>query len=225
MKLEQRTLQVLKNYATINPSIMFKQGNVISTISPIQTVMSKATLPNQIPATFAIIDLSRFLGVLSLFESPEITLNENFLVVGDKNKQVQYTYADPKLIVAPGEKEIKLPSVDVSFQLENEDLQSVLKAMGVLGLPEIAISGEDGKINIEAINSKNPNGDKYSVQVNSPISVVDKNAKFRMIITAENLKVLPGSYTVNVSSKGLIQLKGNDIEYWIATESSSSYVV
>lgn len=217
MKLEGRTLQILKNFASINPSLQFKQGSFITTISPNKTMMAKAAIKEHIPHTFAIYDLSRFLGVLSLFESPTLTLEDKFLIVNGGGRQVQYTYADPKLIVTPGDKEVKIPSVDIQFDLKSEILQSVLKAMGVLGLPEIAVTGEDGKMSVQAIDSKNPSSDKFSIDVGTT------NATFRMIFLSENIKMLNEDYKVEISSKGIAHFKGSDVEYWIATESSSTY--
>lgn len=217
MKLEGRTLQILKNFATINPSLQFKQGSFITTISPNKTMMAKAAIKEHIPHTFAIYDLSRFLGVLSLFESPTLALEERLLVIKGSGRQVQYTYADPKLIVTPGDKEVKIPSTEIEFDLKADVLQGVLKAMGVLGLPEIAVTGEDGVMSVQAIDSKNPSSDKYSVDVGTT------NATFRMIFLAENIKVLSEDFRVSISSKGIAHFKGSDVEYWIATESSSTY--
>lgn len=223
MKLESRTLQILKNFSTINPSLQFKQGSFITTISPLKTVMAKAVIKEHIPHTFAIYELSRFLGVLSLFDSPNITLENKYLIISSEGKQVQYTYADPKLIVVPGDKEIKLPELEICFTLESQVLQQVLKAMGVLGLPEIAVTGENGIIYIQALDSKNPSSDTYSIKIESPIYNVDAQARFKMIFLAENIKILPEAYRMSISSRGLAHLQSNDIEYWITTESSSSY--
>ena len=224
MKLEGRTLQILKNYATINPSLQFKEGDsngsVLVTVSPNKTVMAKARVTESIPSPFAIYDLSRFLGVLSLFDKPNIKLEDKFLVVNSGNnlsRTVKYTYADPKLIVAPGDKEIKLPDPEIKFQLSSDVLLSVLRAMSVMGLPELSITGEDGNMFIEAIDSKNPSSDNYRVPVGST------NDVFKMIFLAENIKILPEDYDVEISSKGIAHFKGKDIEYWIATESSSTY--
>ncbi len=217
MKLEGRTLQILKNFASINPSLQFKQGSFITTISPNKTMMAKASIKEHIPHTFAIYDLSRFLGVLSLFESPTLILEDKFLTVNGSGRRVQYTYADPKLIVTPGDKEVKIPSTDIQFDLKAEVLQSVLKAMGVLGLPEIAVTGEDGIMSVQAIDSKNPSSDKFSVEVGTT------NATFKMIFLSENIKMLGDDYKVSISSKGIAHFKGSDVEYWIATESSSTY--
>lgn len=227
MKFEGRTLQILKNYATINPSLQFRKGSgngsTLTTMSPNKTVMAKASIKEDIPSDFAIYDLSRFLGVLSLFDSPNIILDTSHLNISGNSRQVQYTYADPKMIVSPGDKEVKLPEPEISFSLQSDVLQSVVKAMGVLGLPEIAVAGNKGAIKVQAIDSKNPSSDVYSVDITSPIYSINQNAEFKMIFLAENIKILPEHYLLSISSKGIAHFKGNDIEYWVATESSSTY--
>lgn len=216
MKLEARTLQILKNFSTINPSIVFKPGNAISTMTPNSTLLAKATIKESIPSSFAINELSRFLGVLSLFEEPELVLDEKFLIIKDKNRQVQYTYGDERNIVSPT-KDIKLPETEINFRLTNDTLQGVLKAMAVLGLPEIAVTGEGGTLSVEAVKLSNPTSDKFSVVVGS----TDK--EFKMIFLAENIKIISGDYDVCISSKGIGHFKGDNIEYYIATEASSVY--
>ena len=74
MKLTSRTLQVLKNFSTINPSLLFKNGSVITTMSPNKTVMARATVGEVFPQTYAIYDLSRFIGVLSMFNDPDVAM-------------------------------------------------------------------------------------------------------------------------------------------------------
>lgn len=217
MKLEGRTLQILKNYCTINPSLQFKQGNHLTTVSPTKTLMAKAEIKEDIPSTFAIYDLSRFLGVLSLFDSPSIVLDEKFLNIQDSNRSVQYTFADPKLIVTPGEKEISFPDPEIKFTLTSSVLQDVLKAMSIMSLPELAVSGRDGKMYVEAINTHNPTSDKFSVQVG------ETQDTFKMIFLAENIKIIVEDYSVGISSRGIAHFKGSDIQYWIATESSSTF--
>jgi len=217
MKFEARTLQILKNFSTINPSLQFKEGSILSTVSPNKTVMAKATIKENIPSTFSIYDLSKFLGVLSLFDSPEISLEEKYLIIKGNSKQVQYTYADPRNIVLPGEKEIKLPELEINFQLTSDTLQSVLKAMGVLGLPEIAVTGENGVLSVQAVNTKNPSSDNFSIDVGQT------SLTFKMIFLAENIKIIQDEYDVSISSKGIAHFKGKDIEYWVATESSSTF--
>ena len=97
------------------------------------------------------------------------------------------------------------------------DLQSVLKAASVLGLPEIAFAGIDGEIVLEAVNSKNPTTDRYGVTVGSTSDT------FNMYMKVENLKLMPNDYTVNLSSKGLSCFVSDNVKYFIAIESNSTF--
>lgn len=217
MQFEPRTLQVLKNFNSINPNLGFKKGSVIKTISPNRTIIAKATVPESFPQDFAIYDLSKFLSVLSLFDKPELKFHEKFLqIVRDKNK-VNYTFADSDHVKHAPEKDLKLPSVDVEFTMTPEMFSSVTKAMSVLGLPEIVIEGKNGVLSLQARDSKNPSGDLYAVEVG------ETSKTFTVIFKAENLKLLPGSYEVQVSSKGFSYFKGAGIDYWVAIESSSKF--
>lgn len=217
MKFNARTIQILRNFSTINPSIVFKPGNEIKTISSSKTVMARATIDTSIDQQFAIYDLGKFLGAISMFESPELTLGQSAMVISEGNEKLSYTYAEPSLILVPPEKEVVLPSPEVEFDLPNEALNRVIKALGIIGAPEIAVTGDGDNIYVEALNVKNQSESTYRVQVGK----TDKT--FRMVFLAENIKVLPEDYRVSISSRGLSHFKANDIEYWIAIEASSKY--
>lgn len=217
MKLDSRTTQILKNFASINPSILFKPGNKLATISAGKTVMARANINQEIDGTFAIYDLSRFLGTISLFAEPELTVQEKYMEISQGKRKLNYTFTEPSLIVTPPDKEIKLPDPEVSFAITADELQEVIKALSVLSLPEIAVVGDGSRITVQAIDSKNPSGDVYSVDVG------ETSARFRMILRAENLKLLPGDYNVEISSKGLSHFSSSDVEYFIAVESNSTY--
>lgn len=217
MKLESKTIQILKNFASINPSLMFKPGQTLSTVSPLKTLMAKAIIDEIVPSQFAIYDLSKFLGVLTLFESPELTIGERSMEISGNQQKVNYTFADPKLIVTPNDKEIIMPECEIQFRLLGDDLTKVLKAMGVLQLPEIAVTGNGSEMFVEAIDSKNPSSDSYKVQVGTT------SYTFKMIFKAENVKIMAGDYDVSISSKGIAHFKGQVVEYWVATEASSTF--
>jgi len=216
IKLEPKTINVLKNFSSINASLLFKPGNVLATFSTTKTVMAKATIEQTFEKQFAIYDLSRFLSTLSLFTDPTLEIGEKFLTIAGTGKSMRYGYADEKLIIVPPEKGIKLPEVDVSFKLTNEALVDVMKGLGVLRLPEIAVVGDGTDINLQAIDSKNPFSDVYSVNVGK----TDKT--FRMVFKSENIKVLPGDYDVEISSKGISHFTGKGVEYWVAVEANAS---
>jgi hypothetical protein len=218
MKLTSRTLQVLKNFSTINPSLLFKAGSVITTMSPTKTIMARAVVKETFPTTYAIFDLSRFIGVLSMFNDPDIIMQDNYLVISENNKTVNYTYADPKMIVTPPDKQIKFPEdAEINFVLPADMLQSVLKAINILQMSELMVGSTDGKVFVGAIDTKNPTGDTYKIEVGTT------EHSFNMIFKAENIKLIAGDYDVKITSRGLGHFKGDDVEYWIPTESSSNF--
>ena len=217
MKLSQDTITILKNFSTINQSIIFKPGNVIRTISPQKTVMASATVPDEFPREAGIYNLSRFLSTLSMYSEPDLTF-EDKRVLFKQGKSMSYlTYTDASMIVAPPQKQIDLPGIDVSVKMSAENLQNVLKATGILGLPEVAFVGQDGSCYLKAIDSSNPSADSHSIDVG------ETEDTFSLIIKTENLQILPGDYTVELSSKGISKFTGKQATYFVAIESKSTY--
>jgi len=98
MKLSENTISVLKNFATINPSVLIKQGNTIATISPQRTILARATVEEEFPQQFAIYELAKFLGVLSLFKEPELEFGPQQVMITSGKQSVNYTYADPSMV-------------------------------------------------------------------------------------------------------------------------------
>jgi hypothetical protein len=217
MKIDTSTINVLKNFAKINPSIVIMEGNTLKTISPSKTIMAKATVTTDFANRFAIYNLDRFISTLSLFNEPELSFSEKYVDIADSGKKTHYTYADENTITKVPEKEINLPSIDASFKITNANLNDIQRALGVLGLPEIVITGDGVNVCLQAADTKNPSGDVYSII----IGTTDKT--FKAIFKSENIKIIPGDYDVSISARGISHFKGNDVEYWIAVESTSTF--
>lgn len=222
MNLSEQTINVLKNFSQINPSILFKPGQVLHTVSPQKTVMAKATVDETFPSGGAIYDLNRFLGVLSLFDEPELIFNEQMVVVEKDKKKINYTFADPQMIISPPDKEISFPDPEVTVDVTWSEIQQVLRAASVMQLPEVALIGSSGEVYLSAIDSKNPTADVYSSQVG------ETNDEFTFIFKVENLKLLNLSYLIQVSERGIAKFTstntyGPKIEYWVATEANSTF--
>ena len=66
MQLSKETLNLIKNFASINGSLMLKSGNKLATISEGKNVMAEVTITETFPSDFGIYDLHEFLGVTSL---------------------------------------------------------------------------------------------------------------------------------------------------------------
>lgn len=219
MKISQNTLAVLKNFSTFNKSILVRQGNVLKTITAGKNVFARAEVEEVFPQDFAIYELSKFLGAISLFNNPDFEFFDGYLKISEGKNYIRYTYADPSLIVTPPEKEIVLPSKDIYFEISEQDLNTVQKALGVLGMPEVSIVGEDGTIYVKANNNKVPGSDQYSIAV----GITD--ASFNMIFKGEYLKFINANYQVTVSAKGIAEFKSDAASYWVATEQNSKFGV
>lgn len=221
MKFSESTINVLKNFASINAGMQFKEGSVVRTISKGQNVLGKATVTETFEKDFVIYDLNRFLSLCSSLTDPEIVINSdaNNLTVKSGTSKTTYGLADESMIVAPPVKELKIENSEVNFKLTKDDMNQVLKMSGILGLPNIAVTGNGFEISISALDIKNTDSDNFSINVGRT------SANFRMIFVTENLKMIPGTYDVAISSKGISHFKHvtDQIEYWIATEAGSKY--
>jgi hypothetical protein len=219
MKIEPKTLSVMKNFSSINPSLLFRAGNVLATVSPTKSVLAKARIDQTFEKQFAIFDLSRFIGVMTLFDNPDLEFGDKSVCMKSDGRELEYRYADVNTIIVPPEKDLVLPSIDVEFTLSAVHLADVQRALGALGMPEIAVAGDRDDLWLQVTDSKNLNGDSFRIKVGN----TDK--KFHLVFRAENLKLIQQDYTVQISSKGLSHFKGNtviEIEYWITLEAKAS---
>ena len=220
MKLSDKTLSVLKNFSTINQSILFKQGSKLRTISVMKNILAEATVTEEIPKDFGIYDLNQFLNGLSLHQSPELDfVNDGHVVIKEGRMRTKYFFADPNVIITPPEKAIDLPSEDVSFELSTDQLDKLLKAAAIYQLPDLAVVGSSGVVKILVRDKKNDTSNDFSVIVGE----TDKEFSFNFKV--ENIKILPGTYDVSVSSKLLSRFtsKNQDLTYYIALEPDSTF--
>ena len=220
MKLSEKTLTLLKNFSSINQSILFKEGSSLRTISVMKNILAEATIEEEIPKDFGIYDLNQFLNGLSLHQHPELDFgSEGYAVIREGKMRSKYFFADPNVIVTPPEKEIALPSEDVCFQLNTQQLDKLLKAAAVYQLPDLSAVGEAGVVKLVVRDKKNDTSNDFSIVVG------ETDAEFSFNFKVENIKILPGSYDVVVSSKLLSRFSNQDfdLKYYIALEPDSTF--
>jgi hypothetical protein len=217
MKINSKTLSVLKNFAGINPSIIVKPGNVVKTLSGGKTVLARAVVPDTFEKQFAIYNMSQFIACISMFTNPDLDFGETSVRISDTNESFTYHYADPSIIVSPPDKDITVPSEEARFRLTNADFSNVAKALGILGVPEVAVVGDGDKIMLQAVDSKTTSSNFYSVDVGETDKV------FRAIFKSENLKMIPDDYEVVLSSAGISKFSGAEATYFVAIEASSTF--
>ena len=220
MKLSEKTLNILKNFSSINQSILVKQGNQLRTISVAKNILAEAEIKEDFPRDFAIYDLNQFLNGLSLHQDPEMDFSpDSYVTIREGKRRVKYFYADPNVIISPPEKAIQLPSQDVCFQLDSITLEKLLKAAAVYQLPDLCAVGEAGVIKLVVRDKKNDTSNEFAIVVGE----TDKEFTFNFKV--ENIKIIPGAYDVIVSSKLLSQFTNSthDLKYYIALEPDSTF--
>ena len=224
MKLSSHTTSVLKNFATINQNLVIKEGNTIATMSAMKNIVAKAEVEENFPQEVAIYDLNEFLGALSLFTSPILEFNDNYVLISEETKpstKMKYFYSDPSVVTSPN-KMITMPSEEVKFTMSNEDLSKLKRAAGAIGAPDMVLEREGNTSSITVKDKKNDTANNYSLDVDT-----SGDGEFNFFFKVENMKLLDGTYDVAISSKNISHYKNksSDIEYWIALEPESTYNV
>ena len=220
MKLSESTLSVLKNFSTINQSIIFKQGRKLRTISVMKNILAEATIDEELPKDFGIYDLNQFLNGMGLHQSPELDFaNDSYVVIKEGRMRTKYFFADANVIITPPDKPIELPSEDVTFDLSTDQLDKLLKAAAVYQLPDLSAVGENGVVKLVVRDKKNDTSNDFAITVGETESTFSFNFK------VENIKILPGTYDVVVSQKLLSRFtsKNHDLTYYIALEPDSTF--
>ncbi len=221
MKLSDKTLTLLKNFSSINQSILFKEGNSLRTISVMKNILAEATIDEEFPKDFGIYDLNQFLNGMGLHQHPELDFeNDGYVVIREGKMRSKYFFADPNVIITPpSDKEINLPSEDVSFELSSQQLDKLKKAAAVYALPDISAIGEAGVVKLVVRDKKNDTSNDFSIVVGETDDTFVFNFK------EENLKILPGTYDVSVSKKLLSRFTSRDYDltYYIALEPDSKF--
>jgi hypothetical protein len=217
MQISNQTMEILKNFATVNPSIAFKAGNKIRTVSEQKNILAEATVVEDFPKDFAIYELNQFLGLVSLFENGDMEFGDKRVTLTEGTTKSQYTYTDQSMVTTPPEKNIDLPSEEVTFSMPKDVFARVQNAANQLQLPEIVVRGDGETVKLVATDVKNPTSNEFAVNVG------EDTHTFNFVFKTENFKMIAGDYTVTISAKGISHFKGDVAQYWIATEAGSKY--
>jgi hypothetical protein len=221
MKISKETLDVLKNFATINGGMQFKTGNKLSTISSGKNILAKATIKDSFPEDFCVYDLNQFLSVYSVNKDPEVEFEESNVIFKNGRSKTKYRKTPKHMIVTPPEKELNLPSVDASFQFKQDDYYSIMDSAKILKSPHIAIESDGDSVKLSCFDAKDDSAHTNTIEVS------DGNGKsFKVVFLTENFKMIMGTYDVQISFKGLSSFKNTaiDLQYWIAFEAKESKV-
>ena len=226
MKLSEHTISVLKNFASINQNLVIKEGSELQTMSAMKNIVARSGVEENFPKEMAIYDLNEFLAALSLFSSPVLEFDEQYVTIKEESNptnSLKYFYSDPSVVQSPS-KTITMPSEDITFELTSGDLSKMKRASAVIGAPDMVLENTDEpfKSILNAIDKKNDTANNYSLDIST-----NGDGQFKFYFKVENLKLMDGSYDVSVSSRNIsnFKSKNSDVEYWIALEPESTYSV
>tara|TARA_R100001510_G_C7599708_1_gene166690 strand:+ start:86 stop:745 length:660 start_codon:yes stop_codon:yes gene_type:complete len=218
MKLSDTTISVLKNYSSINQNLKIDAGNNLVTMSAMKNIVAKSKVEETFEKDIAIYDLNEFLAALSLFESPELDFEDDYVMINNEGKtsSCKYWYSDPSVVTTVSNP-IEMPESEVSFTLSSDELSNITKAAAVIGVPDMVL--ENGSLRVT--DKKNQTANAFSMNVAQDV----KHLNYAFWFKVENLKLMPGTYDVSVSSKKISHFKNTsvDIEYYIALEPESHY--
>ena len=210
MKLSEQTVNILKNFSTINQNILVKEGSQLRTMSTMKNILAEAPVTEDFPQDFGVYDLNEFLGVLTLVKGAEIEFGDSYLTVNGGKTKVRYFYSDPSILTTPPET-FNAPECDVTFNVTQTVLANVLKASAVMQLPDVVFS--NGKI--VATDLKNVTSNNFTEDL-------DSSGDFEFHFKADNLKMIPGDYQVSASTTAQVSSwVGGEASYWIAMEAIS----
>ena len=225
MQLSDSTLDILRNFSSINQNILIKADSPIKTISEARNVVAKAEIPEKFVKDFGIYDLNEFIGVTGLVNNPSLHFNDDFVMISDESgrSSVKYFYSAEETLTAPT-KDVSMPEPDVKFTLDNSTLNKLKKAASTLGHKELLIKANDGILSLSIVENQNSTSNAFSIDIDGEFK---QDAVFNFIIDISNLKILPGDYDVEISSKLITQFSHKElsVKYWIALEKSSTYGV
>ena len=224
MELNETTLEVLKNFASINPNLVVREGNEISTITEAKNVLASATIDTSFPKEFGVYNLSEFLGVLNLVDKPSLKFDDNFVIISDSSgrSKVKYFFSDIDMLTAPS-KTITMPEADVSLTLDSSTLSKLKRAASALDNSKISISPKDGTLELSVVDPANATSNTYSIVIDGEYT----ESNFTFVFDINNLKIIDGDYEVKISKKLISSFvnKNMGVQYWIALEKSSTFGV
>jgi hypothetical protein len=219
------TIELLKNAATINQTLLFPKGNNLVTRSVKKHTFLEATVSEKFPKRFTIYDLNQFLSVITQFEKPTLNFvdSEEYVKIQDEEGglSVKYHYGDESLAYVPDpKKKIELPSTEVKLKLTEVQFRSITNMARTLGTPELALESDGKILSLVTMDSKNSSTNTTSLEIGE---APDKTP-FSFVWKIEYLKLIPGTYEVAVCKAGLSRFKHSEakITYHIVLEANSS---
>lgn len=225
MKLSAKTIDILKYYSTLSPSILIREGNVLRTRNQAKTIASKAILSESFPEEFVIYSIPELLKTLNLFNEPDIEFNQSHMVITEGSLKVRYMYSSTELYTNYPEDKDFVPS-DVNWsmivKLDKTELSNLQKASNVLNLNTVSFT-KDG---IVVYSDKNKDSNNFKMGYTVPLEFTgDVPDLFEINFPSVNLDVYAGNYELDFfcGRRSGVKLTNTEdaVTVWLASNPSS----
>jgi hypothetical protein len=216
--LSPKTKEVLQNYATINGSILIREGSQLKTINVGENLISQYECTEVFPQTFAIYDLNQFLTGLSLFQNPTLEFNNaEYLTIRGGGRSAKYYFSDPEITLktAP-DRTVNFPGADIEFSISGDQLTSLRKAAIIYSIPDLVFKTSGGAtVTLNLCDRENETSNVYSQEIFG-----DNTGIYELVMKMENVNLVAGNYNVKISSKLITEWKHDilPLVYYIALE-------
>lgn len=216
MKLSKETQTIIKNFASINTNLLFKPGNVLTTVSGSRTVFATTPVKEDFPIEFGIYDLNEFLAVCSVFNDPEFEFNEKYLTIKEGRNSIKF-YASEASNLIVANKTVAFPESYIDFVLPSDSLSAMLRAAAILKVVDVSVIGDGSRMYISVGNKKATTANNtYELELGETDKV------FTVNFNIDKFKMLPGTYNVSISQKRVSRFQNGDLIYYIAIEADST---
>lgn len=224
MKLSNETLSVLKNFAGINSNIVLNPGQTVKTMSESKTIMASANIAEDVPSQIGVYDLNEFLGVVTMFEDPDLLFDNEFksVRVTEGKRAVKYFFSEPSILTSPS-KDIVMPACPVSFTISAEEMSNLRKAASALGVSDVVVKCEPGSNpQLVVTDTKDSTSNSYEIDLEDGVG---EGITCNFIFNIGNFKFVADDYEVSISDKLISNFKAKNqpIEYWVALEKNSTF--
>jgi hypothetical protein len=224
MKISSKTVSLLQSFAQISPNLLVKPGNKLATRNAVNSIQARAVVDETFTQQFAVYDLSQFLTLLSMTQTPEVEFHEKHLEInhGDGRTHSFY-YADESLVTAPADNPPQLEHL-YSFKLTASDINMIVKTASVVSATMMNIVSKNGKVVLSVNDPKNSTAHSFK----QPLG--ESETSFDVKMSIDSFKIVPSEYKVNVSymiaktNKVLVfffESTTSDLTYLIAADSTS----
>lgn len=195
MKLTQNTKLLLKNFASINQSIVIKPGNLLNTSDVSGILHAQALVEEEFPKQMDIYNLHLLLNMVSAIPDAELTPEDKQIIISGNQAEYRYLYAAPGILKSPPIRDSSFVWDEIfSTKITTDDFKSITKAVGITGINQLNIYVDSGDVYI-SLHDKKSAGNSFKMLIGKT------DSDFNIWSKTEHLNFVPGEYRMTVCKR------------------------